>query len=181
MMDILLKSKRLVLFISILVISVSLSYLLEEGKHWQVIAIVAVASLGFTILTYREDKERAHKEWLLRNKEAFLIELIDIMGLCFSEKHFYNIAPMQKRLELLQSALITHGSKDFLEAWDDCQNMSEGDLSEMLGQAEAFLRAIRKELGHDDSEIPPGHVLKIMVKPDQREKLLKYFKDVKYD
>ena len=141
--------------------------------------LVAVASLSFAIWKYRDDKKKEHQNWLLRNKDAFLIEIINIVIMA---AHSKGAIDMEKHIKLIQPALIAHGSKDLLEAWEDMQKISEEpNISKNMVSCEKFLRALRKDLGHKDSAIPPGHILKVMIKPDDQKMLLEAFKGVKYD
>ena len=154
-------------------------YLFVYANHWRILAFVALATLIFTIVTYRIDKKREDREWILRNREAFLIE---IMVMIFSTMRGGSVVDIIKQVKLIQPALIAHGSKDMLEAWDNIQNtLEETDSSKRMVEYERFLRAIRKELGRDDSEIPPGHILKVIIHADERGALLKDFEGVKYD
>ena len=151
-------------------------------NDWSFLAFVGVASLIFTIWKHRDDKKKEYRNWLLRNKEALLIEMVDILiGTIHLEEQERSDDDLLERMKLLQPAVIAHGSKDFLKAWENHRNIPEGDLFESFRQTERLLRAIRKELGRDDLGVPPGHILMSIIETDDREELLRIFKDVKYD
>ena len=46
------------------------------------------------------------------------------------------------------------------------------DFSKRIKAGERFLRAIRKELGHNDSSMSPGEVLATMLKPEDKQAAL---------
>ena len=189
MSDVWRKIGYVILLIIILFVGWLLRHLFVEINHLLTGGgLIALASLFFAIWKYRdnkkkerEDKKEEHEEWLLRDKEALLIDLIDIISIILFKAREHNAGYLQKRMELLLPAFIAHGSKNLLEAWYEFQDMSEVDLSDKFIQAEKLLRVIRKDLGQDDSETPPGHILMVIVKPGEREELLKHFRDVKYD
>ena len=179
-----------VLLMAILLVGWLGWYLFVYANHWRILAFVALATLIFTIVTYRidkknerDDKNREHKEWILRNKEAFLIEIIDIIIEASNDETDDDEVSddMVKRVKLLHPAFFAHGKKDFLDAWYNFQIAPKDDSSKTFIESERLLRAIRKELGHDDSKIPPGHILMSIIKIGEREELLEHFKDVKYD
>ena len=154
-------------------------YLFAEANQLLIGMFAGLVPSIITIMIHINNQKKEHKNWLLRNKNAFLIEIIDMVT---TAPHSNGAIDMVKQIKLIQPALIAHGSKDLLKAWEDMQKMSEEtDMSKMLVRSEKFLRALRKELGHDDSAMPPGYIFTAITKPDGKEEILKHFRGAKHN
>ena len=140
------------------------------------------------ILLYLQNRkeEKEYSNWLLRNKEACLAEIVDIF---ISSLHDTKGSEEEKgkrvlqRIKRLQPALFVWGSPSILRAWDEIQERSTaGDsLENSIRKGERFFRTIRKELGHDDSSLKPGEVWATLLKPEEKQKALDACKDEVYE
>ena len=121
----------------------------------------------------RKEKSE-HHDWLLRNKEACLAEIVDIFISQLQDKESSERAKNAKlleRIKYLQSGLFVWGSPTILHAWNEMQETSVEGISveEATRRGEKLFRIIRKELGHDDSSLKPGGLWATMLKPEEKE------------
>lgn len=151
------------------------------------LAFIAGASPSVILLYLQNRKEeKEHRNWLLRNKEAFLAEIADIF---VSSLHDTKNSKEEKgkrvlqRIKHLQPALFVWGSPSILRAWNEIQERSTaGDsLEDATRKGERFFRTIRKELGHDDSSLKPGEVWATLLKPEDKQKALDACKGEVYE
>lgn len=135
---------------------------------------VLVGLVPSAILLYQERQKakREDRNWLLRNKEACLIEMVDAIISGISDKKGTKeerAARMVERLQMLRSPLLIWGSPSFISAWNQFQRTSHGgDPSEIFKASERLFRAIRKELEHDDSDLVPGEVLATILRLEDK-------------
>ena len=154
-------------------------YLFAEANQLLIGLFAGLLPSIITIIIHINNQKKEHKNWILRNRDAFLIQIIDMV---ITASHGEDVVDMKKHVKSIQPALIAYGSKDLLEAWKDMLKMSEEtDMSKMLVRSEKFLRALRKELGHDDSAMPPGYIFTAITKPDGKEEILKHFRGAKHN
>lgn len=78
-----------------------------------------------------------------------------------------------KKIIPFKKALIVWGSPEIIEAWNRFEQISEKDPSSemMFEEMENILRAIRKDLGHDDSQLTFGSITKLLIIAEDKEKL----------
>ena len=87
--------------------------------------------------------------------------------------------PSEKQLAdkmmTFKKALIVWGGPEVIETWNEFEiTSSNGDLkaNEMIIQMEKILRAIRKDLGHDDRSLKFGSLWGLVLVADDKKKLL---------
>ena len=108
-------------------------------------------------------EEKEERDWLLRNKEAFLAEIVDTLTSALHDKKNSEEKKgeiMLKRLERLQPALLIWGKPYVFYAWNDMQKNSHSteSMESKIKNGERLMRAIRKQLKHDDTSLKPGMV-----------------------
>lgn len=147
------------------------------------IALIAGAlpSLIFWRTQIRKERQD-HRNWVLRNKEAFLIEFIDSLSQRLNntdKSATKQEKELLKTLDYLRPALIAWGSPSIIEAWNNLGRIKESNSTEGIKQGEKLLRTIRKELGHDDSNLEKGEVMAFFIKGDEKDSVIKACKDLK--
>ncbi|MGI9338238.1 MAG: hypothetical protein ACR2P4_07010 [Gammaproteobacteria bacterium] len=150
---------------------------------WASIFAALVSFWGYVFVQKRKE-EKEHKNWLLRNKDACAVELIDIIYEPFAKGDAtkFDHGKFEKRMKLLYPALLSWGSHALIEGWNEFQrtaaNQNEKD---MLKALERLLRSARYQLNHDDNFIKPGGVTATFITPGDKEKILRYCKSEKYE
>ena len=144
------------------------------------IALLAglLPTIIFWKLQIRREKNE-HHNWVLRNKEAYLIELVDTLSKTLNSKE--DEAKKEKKiftsLRSFTPALIVWGSPAILTAWNELGRNASKDTNTGIRKAEQLLRTIRNELGHDDSNLRKGEVMSIFIKGDEKDKIIEVCKD----
>lgn len=142
------------------------------------LAFIAGATPSVILLYLQNRKEeKEHHNWLLRNKEACLAEIVDIF---ISSLHDTKGREEEKakrviqRIKSLQPALFVWGSPSIICAWNEMQEKfsAGGSIENATRTGERFFRAIRKELGHDDTSLKPGELWATLLKPGEKQKAL---------
>lgn len=159
------------------------------GVMWWIFSNVPYQSLfayltGLTptfFLMYSENKraERERKNWLMRDKDAYLIEFMDsFIHLVQKKGH----ADIEAKLRDIQPAVLAWGSPTMLKEWSKLSEASDPqDESSSNKKLERLLRAVRYDLGCDDSSLEPGEVLATIMKSGEKEKVLADCKGEIYD
>ncbi len=143
--------------------------------------ILAAMTFGYKIYRDRKKEKKEHRNWLLRNKKAILIEIVDLLISGLGKTAKISTRELDERLRNINSALIAYGSKEILDAFAAFR-MSKGDkdINKILKSAERLLRIIRAEFGFDDSQMRPGEVLSVLV-PREKGFAFEICKDENYD
>lgn len=146
--------------------------------------VAGFSTAGVALYLYNK-KQKADKDaWLLRDEKAHLIESIDIVvsaadagkNLDDSGKNL-DSKKLEELFSRLKSASFLYSSSEMLECiFRHAINLEKGKLAgeinpeEQIKFSERILRMIRKELGHDDSRLPPGAFLQmILIKDTMKE------------
>ena len=146
------------------------------------IALIAGAlpSIIFWRTQIRRERQD-HRNWVLRNKEAFLIEFVDSLSNRLNNNNKSQAKQekeLLKTLEYLRPALIAWGSPSMIKAWNNMGNRESSNSTEGIKQGEKLLRIIREDLGHDDSDLEKGQVMAIFIKPDEKDSVIEACKDL---
>lgn len=127
-------------------------------------------------------KERREREnWILRDKYAYLIELVSMYDSFIQSKGSDEAKQRQllKRFKSFRPALLIWGSPSVIKMWNELPNISS-DSTEGIRQAEKLFRTIRKELDHDDSQLPPGEIVATLIIPEEKERVREACQDEEY-
>ena len=171
------------LIISSIVGIIGLVYFLFTSKQDLFIGLLAgLVPTAVTIWQYRKQTKREHEQWLLRNRDAFMIEIINIFVSMLDRKDKTDSEQEQKelleRIRALRPALLAHAPASTLRAYTALQDLSGKNT---MREGERFFRAIRKDLGHDDSKLKPGEVWGTLLDKEGREEILRSCRGERYD
>lgn len=132
-------------------------------------AIIATAS---TVITLRSNKKRdiaaSHRE---RKENGYMeyinifFDLIDIKNPNKKEKELKT-----KMLEFRKTLLIW-GSDETITTWNKLARSANNinNHEELLRMAAEMLRSIRKDLGHNDFNLPASELLKLIIKVEEHD------------
>ena len=81
---------------------------------------------------------------------------------------------MLPKIILFKKTLLIWGAPNIIKSWNNFEIKSEEGLNseEMLQEMEKILREIRKDLGHDDTQLKPGSLSGLFIIAEEKEKLL---------
>ncbi|MDD9868773.1 MAG: hypothetical protein OXU50_02600 [Gammaproteobacteria bacterium] len=177
-----------VTFLIIVAIVGSLFWFFSSVPHEILVGIfVGLVPSGILWHLQIRKEKREHRNWLLRNKEAYLTELVDILiSSLHDEKgsEEEKVLKIRNKLKHFLPALLVWGTPPMLRAWNDLQNSrAKGGESEedFIKGGERFFRTIRKELGHDDSALKPGELWATLIRSEEKQKVLDACKDEVYE
>jgi hypothetical protein len=136
-------------------------------------AIAALGAVGVGVLQRRweksEEAARLHRDEMAPIYEDLVDRLKDLEKIAAQGQ-------VEDFFKELTTKLLVHGSPQVIRAWlvwQRCgQQRNEDDLR-LLVAYERVLRSIRADLGHDDSSLAPGDLLRIYV-TDLDESLSKW-------
>ena len=191
-------------YIVVLVLFVGLSagiiwliyFLFTSNPNLLLGLVLGLTPTAVTIWQYKQQTKLEHKQWLLRDRDACLIETIDVFVSLLQEQKKTNskqqVDKFLERFKDLRIAVFTHGSASTLKAWDvlmvEMVKQSQAAISqvatisenETLRAGERFFRTIRRDLGHDDSDLQPGELWGTLFDEELKKKALKACKDEDY-
>ncbi len=143
--------------------------------------IIAFMSLAYKIISDRIKKREEHQEWLLRNKNAILIEIVDLLTSGLGSTKNIGRRELDRRLKNINPALIAHGSNELLKTFGAFRkSKGQQNTDEIIKTGERLLRIIRAELGLDDSKMLPGGVLSSILGESGKQFAFEICKDEKY-
>lgn len=133
------------------------------------------------IWTQRSSKKREHANWILRDKRAHLLELVSMFSSLLTDKSSDEIKQrnIAKKLELVRPGFLIWGPPDMIELWNNLFD-DRSDPTENIKKGERMLRIIRKELGHNDSKLPPGAIIATLIKAEEKQKVYEVCKGEVY-
>ena len=170
--------KQMIADIFVLALLAAFLYFLFQYFTPEVLLAFIAGLTPTVVLLYLQNRKekRDHHNWLLRSKEACFVEIFNIfisLAHAAEEDTEERNKKLRARLMPLQTAILAWGSPSFLLAWTEMQKLSADDSMEnTIRKGERFYRAIRKELGHDDSSLAPGQVWGVLLTPDDRQEAL---------
>ena len=178
--------------IAILVIAVSFFWVFSNISV-DILLGLAVGLIPSGVLWRIQSKKdaKAHRYWLLTNKDAYLVEMIDTLtSLMQNKNHSANkqSKAFLERMQDIQPALLCQGSPAAICAWNELQenitnSRSDGDggAKSIIKAGEKFFRVIRKELGREDSALKPGEIWASLLVKEDKHLALDACKNEKYN
>ncbi len=170
--------------VMIVLLGIVTLFIIIVTKNFQLETLLVFFAGSFPSLIYWSAQRRKEKQerenWILRDKKAYLIELVSIFDSFIQDKGSDEAKQRKllKRFKSFRPALLIWGSPPVIKVWNEQKDIS-GDSMEGIRQAEKLFRAIRKELDHDDSQLPPGAIVATLVKPEEKKKVYEACKDEK--
>lgn len=144
--------------------------------------VIGLVPTFITLYQRKKEREEDYKNWLMQNKEAYAIEMIDTLISQLSDSDNQSGEKLLRRINRLLPSLLVWGSPNVMRLWEDLQNSpSDRDTSEIIRRGERFLRTIRKSLRHDDSSLPPGAIWSLLIKADDKDQVYKACEGETYD
>ena len=126
--------------------------------------IVGLIPSAITVWQYRKQAEQDHQNWLLRDRNACLVEICRLFFSLAHDSRGTNgklegkkLDNLTKQIKKLQPAFLAHASVATLRAWNELQyQVQNQDAKEITRRGERLFRAIRKNLGQNDKKLLPG-------------------------
>ena len=167
------KILRFVVAIALLAFAGWLGWLFIDNVHQADASIKAgliglFGMLSAALVTHYQTKKREINARHFADKREGYMHMIDLLfDLIMSVKKGEELSEevMLKKIMPFKKALIVWGGPQIIEAWNQFEMKSDNGLSpkEMIQEMEKILRAIRKDLGHDDSMLKFGSLWGLML------------------
>ncbi|NCF49128.1 MAG: hypothetical protein GWP36_06395 [Bacteroidetes bacterium] len=78
--------------------------------------------------------------------------------------------------------MLVWGSPNLIKQWEKMAISPDGgDSSDNIRQGKRFLRTVRKDLGHVDSDLKPGALWALLIKPEEKQEAYDACKGQTYD
>lgn len=145
-----------------------LSNLWEADANVKAGIIGFISAIAVVSFTHYYTKKREISARHFTDKRKGYMEFIDLF---FEQiqlgKKNQNISQkkMIDKIALFKKSLMVWGGPEIIELWNSFELKSEEQLSgkEMMQVFEDILRAIRKDLGHDDVTLPYGNLTALIL------------------
>ena len=127
------------------------------------------------VSNYQTKNREIDARHFLHKREGYM-KLIDLVfDLIQSQKANRNV-PNNKLLRDIASfkkTLIIWGGPETVEAWNNYEILSSSspDAKTMIKEMEKILRSIRKDLGHNDTQLKFGHLSALILVPEEKKRL----------
>ena len=130
--------------------------------------------LTAALITHYQTKKREINERHFVDKRAGYMHMIDLLfDTIMSVKKGEELSEekMLEKIMPFKKALIIWGGPKVIEAWNNFEVKAGTNLTpqEMVRQMEGILRAIRKDLGHDDSQLKFGSLWGLMLVAEDKQ------------
>ena len=171
----------LLMAISLLTIGVWFLYALSQaGAGFQsgILALIGVVTAG--IIAHRSAKSREIEARHFDDKRSGYNAFVDVMMQQFQEvkagkKNQQKIKEMQKKIIEYKKMLLIWADSDVIKMWNNFEKggMAENDSVDILLKVDELLRAMRKDLGKDDSQLEEGELVSLILIPEEKHKVRK--------
>lgn len=103
----------------------------------------------------------------------FVDAALDLVYAKLNNKEITSQDTMEKIIKF-KRAIMVWGSLDLIKAWYEYEETFGLELSdvEQFQEFEKMFRAIRKDLGHDDRKLPSGYLVGILLKSDDKHRII---------
>ena len=128
------------------------------------------------ISNYQTKKREIDARHFADKREGYM-QFIDLL-FDFISSSKGNKKPTEKemlpKIKLFKKTLLVWGGPNIIEAWNHFEIKSDEGLApeEMLQEMEKILREIRKDLGHDDTQLKSGNLSGLFIIAKDKKKLL---------
>jgi len=133
-------------------------------------------ALSAAIFAHYQTKKREIESRHFVHKREGYMHMIDLLFdsiLSIKNDKEMDDKIMTDKMMSFKKALIVWGSPEIIDIWNQFEINSQGIASEkMVEELEKVLRAIRKDLGHDDSQLGFGNLWGLMLVPEDKKILL---------
>lgn len=149
--------------------------------------VVGLVPSMIAINQKKKDREEDYSKWLMQNKEACAIELVNtFITAIYTDKELSNQKKQDRMLERLNRvipALVIWASPSLIRQWEELTTAPQGDdVANVTRRGERFIRTVRKDLGNkNDYRLAPGTFWATLVKSDDKQKAYDACKGEKYD
>ena len=125
------------------------------------LTVATLAFLGSRAPLY---SVRERNEAEARNKRAELceepaMEALELLDKMLTSRGNVPQEELVKRLERIRKLLVVKADAELLVAWTEFAQTTDPNRADIAG--DAFIRALRKSIGHDDSTLRPGFLTEI--------------------
>ena len=135
------------------------------GTSGTILAAVIAVVIG-QIYTKRRDIREAQRLAKTETYNAFVKNISDIM--LDEENKDRNFRPFFKELT---SRLMLSGSDDVIKEYNEWRDSSLDNIDNSILTLDKLLRALRKDLGHNNRKLSKGALIGLYLKPVERKKM----------
>lgn len=126
------------------------------------------------LVTNYKTKEREISARLFNNKREGYTELINlIFDLMQSEKTKQRMPHVElvSKMTAFKKSLMIWGGSEVIKVWNSYELKSQKQMSpeDTMREFDIILRAIRKDLGHDDGALASGNLAALILVPEDKK------------
>lgn len=147
----------------------------DPGIAAAIIGVIGTTALA--ILTHAKTKEREiNSRHFLEKKTAYMIFITLMFDLFKASKHNTEISDeeMLEKLFDFKRELMVWGDQNVIQQLEKYDDLAQGNYEnkDLLYSVDDLLRAIRKDLGHNDEKLERGKLVSMFLTPQGRKELL---------
>ncbi len=147
----------------------------DANTRSSIIGLIVMFISG--LITHYQTKKREISARHFSDKREAYTKFIDfffeVVQLVKTKKQMEDEELIEKSM-LIKKDLIVWGGPEIVELWNsfDTKAKDGSSLEEKMRMLEDILRAIRKDLGHDDSTLPHGSLVALLLIAEDKKLLL---------
>lgn len=156
---------------------VFISNFLEASPNVKAGLIGFAATVSGALIAHQKTRKREIDSRHFADKREGYIKFIDLL---FSMIHAakdgeeFEMENMEEAILAFKKAIMVWGEPDLIQTWNDYE-MNADKLQgtpRAIMEMDKALRAIRKDLGHSDNTLNDGDLVGLILKAEDKEKLL---------
>jgi len=140
----------------------------EADANIKVGLIGLLGMLGATLMTHIQTKKREiNSRHFLEKRDGYMhmIDLLFELIACKKNDDDITEERLTNKMMEFKKALLIWGGQEIIHTWNDYEMKAASGMSakETIMQMETIIRAIRKDLGHDDSLLQAGSLVGLIL------------------
>lgn len=152
----------------------------DKSKLFTIALGLTTAAIAYQAARAPLDAVRARNEMEATNKRAEMCEepvksVFDLFDKMFVSKAKVPQAEVLKRMMDIRKQMIVRGEADLVLEWERFVEAVQrnSELEEKIAASERLFRALRKSIGHDDTDVPFGTFMATYLTSEDRRKISK--------
>ena len=151
--------------------------LLEADANIKTSVIGFIGAIAVASFTHYQTKKREISSRHFANKRESYMEFIDLIFEMMKATKENRVTSQKKMIDKMfafKKSLMVWGGPEVIAEWNsfELKANKQQSVTETMQIFENILRAIRKDLGHDDNALPPGSLVALIIVSEEKKMVL---------